>query len=238
MYIKKRGDTKSNALRVYKEYTKEAKRLNHRGRDRNKNITCPYLKPNQSMKLTSKEELKSINTLTQDQRLYTKEFFNLWSESSSLANANIFISFHTVQNKHKGVICQAFLRTLPTKAPCHLRRVSFTEQERIQATPTREKRRFQRTRVFAQWRRRWSTISTSERHRKHLLAKKCPLLWSLPSKENYLRRHTRPPNTTTRKQRRISGLQDRIKRLDQKGITSWSCLNHSIFHLPITLCKK
>ena len=129
MYIKKRGDTKSNALRVYKEYTKEAKRLNHRGRDRNKNITCPYLKPNQSMKLTSKEELKSINTLTQDQRLYTKEFFNLWSESSSLANANIFLSFHTVQNKHKGVICQAFLRALPTKAPCHPIRVSFTEQE-------------------------------------------------------------------------------------------------------------
>ena len=27
MYIKKRGDTKSNVLRAYREYTKEAKRL-------------------------------------------------------------------------------------------------------------------------------------------------------------------------------------------------------------------
>ena len=32
MYIKKRGDTKSSALRVYKEYTKEAKRLKPKGK--------------------------------------------------------------------------------------------------------------------------------------------------------------------------------------------------------------
>ena len=29
-----------------------------------KNITCPYLEPNQSMKLTSEEGLKTIDTLT------------------------------------------------------------------------------------------------------------------------------------------------------------------------------
>ena len=129
---------------------KKPKDSNHTGRDRNKNITCPCLEPNQSMKLTSEEGLKSIDTLTQDLRLHTKEFFNLWSENSSLLNTQIFLSFHTVQNKHKGAICQAFLRTLPIKAPCHPRRVFFIEQERIQATPKREKRRFQRTQVFAQ----------------------------------------------------------------------------------------
>ena len=130
------------------------------------------------MKLTSKEGLKTIDTLTQDQRLHTKEFFNLWSKSSSLSNANIFLSFQTVQNIHKGIIYQAFLWVFPTKAPCHPRRVFFTEQERIQATPKREKRRFHIIRVFAQWGRRWSTVSTSERHRKHLLAIEYPFLWS------------------------------------------------------------
>ena len=53
------------------------------------------------MKLTSEEELKTIDTLTQDQRLRTKGFFNLWSQSSSLPNANIFISLQIVQNIHK-----------------------------------------------------------------------------------------------------------------------------------------
>ena len=110
---------------------KKPKGSNRRERNRNKKITCPYLEPNQSKKLTSEEGFKTIDTLTQDQRLHTKEFFNLWSESSSLPNANIFLSFQTNQNIHKGVICQAFLRTFPTNASCHPRRVSFLEQERI-----------------------------------------------------------------------------------------------------------
>ena len=130
MYIKKRGSTKSSAFKVYMEYTKGAQRLKPKGIE-TKNITCPYLELNQSMKLTSEEGLKTIDTLTQDQRLHTKEFFNLWSESSSLPNANIFLSFQTAQNIHKGAICQAFLRAFPTKAPCYPRRVSFIEQERI-----------------------------------------------------------------------------------------------------------
>ena len=115
-----------------------------------KNINCHYLDPNQSKKLTREEELKTIDTLTQDQKLHTKEFFNLWSESSSLPNANKFFSFQTDQNIHKKAICQAFLRAFPTNALCHPRRVYFTEQERIQATPKKKKRRFHRTRVFAQ----------------------------------------------------------------------------------------
>ena len=65
------------------------------------------------MKLTSEKGLKSIDTLIQDQRLHTKEFFNLWSESSSLPNTNIFLSFHTIQNIHKGTICHAFYELYP-----------------------------------------------------------------------------------------------------------------------------
>ena len=143
-----------------------------------KNITCPHLQPSQSMKLTKEIGHISTNTLDQDHRFYTKEFFNLWIDNSSLSNTIKFLFFHIVQNIHKGAACQAFLRPLSTNNPCHPRRVSFTEQERIQDTPKREKRRFQRTRVFAQWRKRWSTVSTSERQKKHLFSKKYLLLWS------------------------------------------------------------
>ena len=38
-----------------------------------KNITCPYLKSNQSMKLTREIRLVSIDNLDQDHRLHTKK---------------------------------------------------------------------------------------------------------------------------------------------------------------------
>ena len=66
------------------------------------------------MKLTSEEELKTIDTLTQDQRLHTKWFFNLWSQSSSLPNANIFLSFQTVQTIHKS-FANPFYELFPQK---------------------------------------------------------------------------------------------------------------------------
>ena len=88
---------------------KKPKGSNQRGMDKNKKITCPYLESNQLMKITNEKGLKSIDTLTQNQRLHTKEFLNLWSESSSLPNANRFLSFQTVQNIYKGAACQAFL---------------------------------------------------------------------------------------------------------------------------------
>ena len=64
MYIKKRGHTKSSALRVCKEYTKEAKRLKPKGKGyKQKTTHALYLEPNQSMKLKSEKGLKSTNTL-------------------------------------------------------------------------------------------------------------------------------------------------------------------------------
>ena len=146
----KRRHQKQCPRSIQEVYKRSQKAQTRGGEIETKNITCPYLEPNQSTKVTREKWLNSIDTLTQDQRLHIKEFFNLWSESSSLPDANIFFSIQTVQNIHKGVICQTFLRVFPTKALCHPRRVSFIEQERIQATPKREKRRFHRTRVFAQ----------------------------------------------------------------------------------------
>ena len=70
------------------------------------------------MKLTRELGLISTNTLDQDHRLHTKEFFNLWIDNSSLSNANKFLSFHTIQNIHKRATCHAFLLAVPTKDPC------------------------------------------------------------------------------------------------------------------------
>ena len=116
-------------------------RLETKEGERNNN-PYPYLEPSHSKKLTKEKGLKTINTLTQDQRLHTKECFSFWSESTSFPKANKFLTFQTNQNIHKGAICHAFLRVFPTNAPCHPRRVSLTEPKRTQATPKREKRRF------------------------------------------------------------------------------------------------
>ena len=130
------------------------------------------------MKLTRETGHISTDTLDQDHRLHKKDFFNIWIDNSSLSNTIKFLSFHIVQNIHKGPACQAFLWDLPTNDPCYPRSVSFIEQERIQDTPKREKRRSQRTWDLAQWSRRWSTVFASERQKKHLFAKKNPLRWS------------------------------------------------------------
>ena len=64
MYIKKRGDTKNSVLKVYKKYTKEAKRLKPKGKGyKQKTTHALYLEPIQSMKLKSEKGLKSTNTL-------------------------------------------------------------------------------------------------------------------------------------------------------------------------------
>ena len=89
------------------------------------------------MKLTREKWFISTDTLNQDHKLHTKEFFNLWIDNSSLSNDNKFLSFHTVQNIHKGSACQTFLQALPMKDLCHPRKVSFSEHERTQDTPKR-----------------------------------------------------------------------------------------------------
>ena len=44
------------------------------------------------MKLTREKEFISTDTLDQDHKFYTKEFFNLWIDNSFLSNANKFLS--------------------------------------------------------------------------------------------------------------------------------------------------
>ena len=66
-----------------------AKKLSQEREGKNtKNITCPHLEPNQSMKLISELESTSINALVHDHKLQTKEFFILWTNNSALSKAS------------------------------------------------------------------------------------------------------------------------------------------------------
>ena len=57
----------------------------------------PHLEPNQSKKLIKDNGLSSINNSVQDHKLQTKEFFDLWIESSSFSKVIMFLSFQTLQ---------------------------------------------------------------------------------------------------------------------------------------------
>ena len=77
-YIKQ----KEEALKtVPSKYTgsiqKQPKGSKPRWGEETKHFTFPYLEPSQSKKLIREEGLKTIDTLTQDQILHTKEYFSL-----------------------------------------------------------------------------------------------------------------------------------------------------------------
>ena len=122
-----------------KSIQKRPKGSNHRGRDRNKNITCPYLEPNQSMKLTSEEGLKSIDTLTQDQRLHTKEFFNLWSKA--LYYQTLTYSFPSILSKIniRGSFAKPFYELYPQKP--HATQEEFPSLNKKKSKPHQRGRR-------------------------------------------------------------------------------------------------
>ena len=115
--------------------------------------------------------------LHQAPRLQKKENFNPWIDRPLLSNALLFLYFQTVQKRHKGAIHHAFFLFLPTKKPCHRNKASLTKEWSTHDTPKRENRRYYKTLILLQWRRMWSTDSSSLRHGKHLFAKDHSLLW-------------------------------------------------------------
>ena len=115
--------------------------------------------------------------LHQAQRLQTKKNFNPWIDHPSLLNASLFLSFQTIQKRHKGVACHAFFLFFPMEKACHPNKASLTEEGSTHKIPKRENKRCHKTLVLTWWRRMWSTNSSSLRQRKHPFAKYHPLLW-------------------------------------------------------------
>ena len=115
-----------------------------------------------------------------------KENFNPWIDQPSLSKALLFLSFQIVQKKHEGVTRHAFFLFLPTKTPCHPSKASLTKEDSTHDSPKRENKRCHNNLVLSQWRRMWSTDSSSLRHRKHLFTKDHPLLWMWSKVKTFL----------------------------------------------------
>ena len=122
----------------------------------------PQREPTQSMKSINIKGPFSINNLVAYHNKYTKEPFSLWMDNTSSSKAILFLTFQTVQKKHKGPTLQTFLRFLPTKNPFQLKRVSLTEEGNTHKTPKREKNTSHKALVFTQWRSKWSMDSSFE----------------------------------------------------------------------------
>ena len=120
-----------------------------------------------------------MNNLASDWKERIKEYFSLCIDNISSLNANLFLTFQTVQKMWRGVALHTFLRFLPTKEPCQLRRVSLTEKGNTQDTPNKVNSKSHKTLVFEQCRRRWFMVSSFSRHIKHLFANAHPFFWTI-----------------------------------------------------------
>ena len=128
-------------------YNRHLKAKNKRGKQI---LTHPHLRPTHTKKLNKELGPSTILHLDQDHKLITKENFILWIEKSSFSNATLFLSFQTVQKRHKGATLQTFTRFLPTNCPYHLRRISFTDEGRTQSTPKRLNNKSHKTLALVQ----------------------------------------------------------------------------------------
>ena len=153
--IKKAWSTPESIHEVYKA-------TRPKGKKKQEN---PYLQPNQSMKSKMDHEAQSTWTLTQSENMYKKDRKIAWSSNSVSSKILLFLSFHKVQNKHKGAAFHAFFLFFPTKVPFQPRMVSLIELGKTQWTPKRAKIRCQIIAALGQWISTWFVDSSSALHK-------------------------------------------------------------------------
>ena len=134
-----------SAQSTHTGYTKGANTANQKKEGLTKN-NAPQQAPNQSTKSTT-EEPNAAHNLDHTQRLQSKTSLIPWSDSSLLSNTLLFLSFQTVQNKHKRAARETFFLFLPKKDPCQLESNSLTEEGSTRDTPNRANKRCQDTMV-------------------------------------------------------------------------------------------
>ena len=79
------------------------------------------------MKSKMDHEAQFTCTLTPSENMYKKDCKIAWSANSESSKILLFLSFHKVQNKHKGAAFHAFFLFFPTKVPFQPRMVSLIE---------------------------------------------------------------------------------------------------------------
>ena len=117
--------------------------------------------------------------LAQLHKLQTKEFFNFWIAREPPLNANLFLSFQTIQKIHSGMEVQILFLFLPTKGPLQLTNICLTFSGNTQLAPNKAKTISQRAFTTVQCKRIWFTFSSSQPHKKHRFGSCHPRLWSL-----------------------------------------------------------
>ena len=131
----------------------------------NKKIAPTQTKSNQSTKSTMEEGLETKYTLAQAQRLQQKESLSPWTGCPSFSKATLFLSFQTIQKRHRGAPLHTFFLFLPTKEPCHPNHVSLTKKVSTHNTLKRENNKCQRILVILQCNKMQSSDSFFDRHR-------------------------------------------------------------------------
>ena len=94
-----------------------------------KTTPSSHLQPNQSIKSNKDNVLNPKCTLNHSKNIYMKESKIAWSVKSKSSKALQFLSFHSIQNKHKGVVLHTFFLFFPTKDPYQLRKASLIEKD-------------------------------------------------------------------------------------------------------------
>ena len=166
------------AKRVRKEYTRSIPR--YKGvKHQRANKPHPYLVASQSTKSIKEKVCSFIYAIAQFTKVYKKMDLISWSFLSISLKALPFLSFQMVHIKQRGAALQAFSLFLPTKEPCQPGKFLFTEECITHCTPKREKIKSHNILAFSQNKRRWSMVSSSFLHKKHLLGMLQPNLLRL-----------------------------------------------------------
>ena len=131
----------------------------------------------QSTKSIKEKVCSFIYTLAQFTKVYKKMDLISWSFLSISSKALLFLSFQMVHIRQRGAALQAFSLFLPTKEPCQPRRFFFIEECITHCTPKRERIKNHNILDFSQNKRRWSMVSSSFLHKKHLLGTLQPNLF-------------------------------------------------------------
>lgn len=128
---------------------------------------------NQWSQLTSKTIF--CHTLVSSQRKYMKELFKFWMDRSS-AEATPFLTFQTVQNRHKGAALHTSFILLSTKDPFQPFKSCLIEEWKSKATPKKEEnKKAHNTLILTQWSK---LLSINFSFLRHLFAKDLPLFLS------------------------------------------------------------
>lgn len=124
-----------------------------------KNSNHPLLRAYHSTSSNMDNEQSPIDTLTQSNKEYMKDYLLAQSPPSIFWNALLFTPLQKVQNKHKIVVFQAFFfPLLSDKRPISAQKGTLLTKS---TSPTRHRKGHQischKTTAFEQWRRMWST---------------------------------------------------------------------------------